>query len=955
MPAKRRSDGIHPSTPLSGPASSYCGAVFGESSDRYNENSQGERSGDLHPPATSPAQAALGRCRSVGTASAGSGSRTTAFGDCISSDGRTDTTLAIDMKTDGTLGCTYFNGDGGTLFLLQEVASADMTWVDQLLLHAQPNVVLLPARAPESLVRHLERLAEPAMEGNGGGPFISRTIRSAEFSFETAIERLVSLDLASWEWPSRTPEPAAQREPGEALDMSVKRMRLGTIVDTDCRLSVGCCGAVIGDLNRRRELSMALGAHNVSSARMFTLSDRMLVNADTLASLQILRSELHPNPQTQSSNTLPGGLKENLSVFGLFKQLAHTPQGKAKLRQVFLQPTVDLTVIEERQRAISLFTLAENEDTVRGIQRSLRKIQDIRRDVERLERGAKSTTFHASADHGLWQTLQRFSIYAATVGEGVSRLSLPGERVESVEKIFTGIQTETLRIVGRLVNKTVDFEQSASRGHAAVAVGIDAQLDRLKHDYDGMGSFLTEVSSKLLTELPDWARGHVRNCIFLPQLGFLTVVQMDGETGAGRYGGQGLQGDTWEKSFSANGAVYYKNRRMRELDAHFGDIYGTIVGREIEILHELASRVLSYQEELVRASDACGDLDSLVALGVGAKRYGWVAPTVTDASNVIHIRNGRHPLQELAVPQYIPNGCYLGGFTDQEEFGGEVEGLRDDPGQYTNVMVLTGPNHSGKSIYLRQVALIVYLAHIGSYVPAESATIGLTDRILTRMTTKESACRSESAFSIDLRQMAFALRSVTRRSLVLVDEFGKGTRAEDGVALMAALIGNIISRGDDGPRVLAATHHHELFEPGVLDMSPNIKLAHMDVQTNAGDEHAEDEPVFLYTLVPGNATTSFGVHCAAINGVGTDVVQRAEGITRLLGSGEDLESACAGLSEDEASQLEKAEAIARRFLAAGLGHLRQSEGEGGNRDGHGKRKELVDLCMECGRQANIGG
>lgn len=135
-----------------------------------------------------------------------------------------------------------------------------------------------------------------------------------------------------------------------------------------------------------------------------------------------------------------------------------------------------------------------------------------------------------------------------------------------------------LSTVGRLVSKTIDFEQSAARGHASVAAGVDVRLDGLKHDYDGMGSFLSELSSKLWEGLPDRARRHVRNCIFLPQLGFLTVVEMDSETRTGKYGGQGLQGDTWEKTFSADRVVYYKNRRMRELDVHFGDVYSIIVG-----------------------------------------------------------------------------------------------------------------------------------------------------------------------------------------------------------------------------------------------------------------------------------------------------------------------------------------------------------------------------------------
>ena len=370
-------------------------------------------------------------------------------------------------------------------------------------------------------------------------------------------------------------------------------------------------------------------------------------------------------------------------------------------------------------------------------------------------------------------------------------------------------------------------------------------------------------------------------------------------------------------------------------------------GYEIEILHKLADRVLYYRQELVRASDVCGDLDSTMALGTGAKRYGWVAPTVTDMSNIIDIQSGRHPLQELAVSHYIPNDCYLGGCPSPDgEVDGEVEELGERSEQHTNVLVLTGPNHSGKSIYLRQVALIVYLAHIGSFVPAQRATIGLTDRILTRMTTKESVCRGESAFSIDLRQMAFAIGSVTRRSLLLVDEFGKGTQTEDGVALMAALIENLALRRNESPRVLAATHHHELFEPGVLNMGRNMALAHMDARVNVESEGSGNELTFLYALVPGRVTTSFGVRCAAINGVDTKVVHRAEEIAALLASQKDLQSACTDLSDEEASGLERAEVVSRRFLTVELEGNRSPDGTA--RDGRRHIKELIDLCISVG-------
>jgi DNA mismatch repair protein MSH5 len=157
--------------------------------------------------------------------------------------------------------------------------------------------------------------------------------------------------------------------------------------------------------------------------------------------------------------------------------------------------------------------------------------------------------------------------------------------------------------------------------------------------------------------------------------------------------------------------------------------------------------------------------------------------------NVINIQGGRHALQELVVPSFIANDCNMEGGGGAEACLGE-----DETAKASSMIVLTGPNHSGKSIYLKQVALVVYLAYIGSYVPAEHAVISLTDRMLTRIATRESVARHESAFSIDLRQAAFSMNFATRRSLVLVDEFGKGTNAIDGVGLMTALLDHFLSR-----------------------------------------------------------------------------------------------------------------------------------------------------------------
>jgi DNA mismatch repair protein MSH5 len=127
------------------------------------------------------------------------------------------------------------------------------------------------------------------------------------------------------------------------------------------------------------------------------------------------------------------------------------------------------------------------------------------------------------------------------------------------------------------------------------------------------------------------------------------------------------------------------------------------------------------------------------------------------------------------------------------------------------MLVLTGPNYSGKSVYLKQVALIVYMAHVGSFVPAESANIGLTDKILSRVTTRETVSRVQSAFMIDLQQISLALSLATRRSLLVIDEFGKGTESSDGAGLACAVMEHLLKLGDERPKVIGATHFHGEF------------------------------------------------------------------------------------------------------------------------------------------------
>lgn len=325
---------------------------------------------------------------------------------------------------------------------------------------------------------------------------------------------------------------------------------------------------------------------------------------------------------------------------------------------------------------------------------------------------------------------------------------------------------------------------------------------------------------------------------------------------------------------------------------------------------------------IIEASEVLGELDSLMALATISGQNEWKAPEMTTA-NTLHIQGGRHPLQELVTPSFIPNDCFLAGGTgnDMHEHG---DAPRSEPVDNSleapSTIVITGPNHSGKSVYLKQAAIIVYLAHIGCFVPAERARIGLTDRILTRISTRESVARSESAFAIDLRQVAFTMNFATRRSLIIIDEFGKGTNTQDGAGLMTAAISHFTGLGNERPKLLVATHFHEILDSEFIVECAELVFAHMKIHIDLDTPTTEDQVTYLYQFALGRSISSFGSRCAALNGVSQAIVDRAESIILQMVRHEDLEIACSKLTENETRKLEEAEDVARAFLEEGFIH-----------------------------------
>ncbi len=317
---------------------------------------------------------------------------------------------------------------------------------------------------------------------------------------------------------------------------------------------------------------------------MFTLSEIMFVNADTLLSLQIIQSENHPNLHMQGPNQSTSGAKESLSVYGLFYHLARTPQGKQKLRQIFLRPSTDLAVIRERLQTLGVLLKPENSTALENVGQDLKSIKDLRTVVVHLQKGICNPSRRAnSIRNGVWANIQNFTFHVLKILEAIRDLR-DGQTLFITTRLLNGIQPSKINEIGTMITNIVDFQKSMEQHRTVVLQGVDSELDDHKRTYDGMDYLLTQVANRLAGDLPEWASQYVENCVFFPQLGFLTVVALDPQTGKGKYEGEGIDDDIWGKMFTSNDMGYYKNRRMKEMDTYFGDIYGKICGKFLSTL-----------------------------------------------------------------------------------------------------------------------------------------------------------------------------------------------------------------------------------------------------------------------------------------------------------------------------------------------------------------------------------
>ena len=522
------------------------------------------------------------------------------------------------------------------------------------------------------------------------------------------------------------------------------------------------------------------------------------------------------------------GNKKN-SLLGIL-DATETAMGARRLRQWLLYPLIDERAIRARQEGVREFV--ENYGARQELKDLLKGVQDLDRLAGRIVAGSAQPRDLAAVK----DTLRAVAPVRAAVKNRSAAMFEPlaGELLDL---------PETVELIGRAI---VDEPPAALKNGETIRPGFNAELDELRSLRKDAKQWVARFESgeKKRTGI------HSLKVRYNRVFGYYIEVTR-ANLGA-------VPADYIRKQTLANGERYITSE-LKEYEAKILNSEEEIEKMELALFAEVREKIASCYDSMKRTADSLAILDVLLSLAESAHSLHFVQPKI-DSGLAISIREGRHPVVEAALGRgaFVPNDCAL------------------DP-ESQQIVVLTGPNMAGKSTYMRQVALIVVLAQMGSFVPAAEAQIGLVDRIFTRIGAADYLARGESTFMVEMKETAHILRHATARSLILLDEVGRGTSTFDGISI-AWSVAESLHDSTHRPRTLFATHYHELTDLALTN--ERVKNFNFAVKDWKGDV------IFLRSLVEGAASRSYGIHVAKLAGLPEAVVERAREILKNLESGE---------------------------------------------------------------------
>ncbi len=541
----------------------------------------------------------------------------------------------------------------------------------------------------------------------------------------------------------------------------------------------------------------------------------------------------------QAHMLLDAAARRNLEVFRPLRgddgasllsvlDLTRTSMGSRLLRRWLGQPLLDVAAIRRRQDGVQIFfdSALRRERTAQVLAR----LPDLERLMARTAAGVASPRD------------------LAALGRGLSLVPALQEALDcDLERVPRGCRALLEEMLARLspcqevadlIARAIADDPSGSFEEGGIIrPGFSQELDELRE--------LQRDARRLLAQLE--ARERERTGIRSLKVGYNKVFGYYIEvTRANLH----LVPSDYERRQTLTEAERFVTPELKDLEYRILHARERQEALERELFRQVCAQVSAWTGRVLSLARAVAEVDVYCALAEAAARYGYVRPQVDDGDE-IRIRDGRHPVVERMLPEgaFVPNDTHLS---------------RDS----CQIMLLTGPNMAGKSTYLRQVALIVLMAQVGSFVPAREARIGVVDRIFTRIGASDDIAGGRSTFMVEMVETAAMLHGATPRSLLLFDEIGRGTSTYDGMAIARAVVEFLHNRPEVAAKTLFATHYHELVD--LAAFLPRVRNYHVAVAEEGG------RIVFLHRVLPGGADRSYGVQVAELAGLPRPVVARAQ-------------------------------------------------------------------------------
>jgi DNA mismatch repair protein MutS len=514
-----------------------------------------------------------------------------------------------------------------------------------------------------------------------------------------------------------------------------------------------------------------------------------------------------------------------------------TPMGSRLLRRWLHHPLRDNAPVLERQQAIgSLMTASAQHSALlhatpllQALRTELNKLPDLERIATRIALLSVRPRELASLRDalGALPAVQQQVLSALVPSQSSEPLANSTPRLQALAQALTppeGLQ--------ELLTHAIALEPAAlARDGGVIATGFDAELDELRAISTDNGAFLLELE----------ARERARTGIATLRVEFNRVHGFFIEVSRAQ---SEKVPDDYRRRQTLKNAERYITPELKSWEDKVLSAQDRSLAREKWLFEQLLEQLTSQVKQLAQCATACAELDTLVSLAHHAQHHQWVAPTLLEHS-AIEITLGRHPVVERAIERFTPNSCSLNA--------------------HRALLVITGPNMGGKSTYMRQVALIALLARVGSFVPAQSASIGPLDRIFTRIGAADDLAGGRSTFMMEMIEAAAILASSSAQSLVLMDEIGRGTSTYDGLALAWSIAQRLVTH--NRALTLFATHYFEITRmPSEQANTANVHLAAAESPSGI---------VFLHEVKDGPASRSYGIQVAQRAGIPQAVIRHA--------------------------------------------------------------------------------